>query len=1082
MDVSDADLADIISLDLSSQSIGLLRSGDFSGLTGLEQLYLASNRLGSLPEDIFSDLTGLVVLDLGFNFLTGLPDGIFSGLTALTGLYLDSNPFLQPLVVSLENVEGSGFRVVVPSGAPFELVVPVTVSNGMIVGGATTVTIPAGAVQSASVTVARTSGTTGDVTVDIGTLPGLPEGHRGYVLQTRAADLPLVVPEPAQITNICGRTPEVRDFIVVSLVNNFDREDDCANVLADDLARFRVVNLSGGQVASLQSGDFSGLTSVTTIRLDQSPLTTLPYGIFADLPALTSISIRDSSLGLPDGMFAGLHNELTTLNLFHLRDLRLLPVSLEQVGENGFKAVARSGAPFGMNVPVTVENGTIAGGATRVRIPVGAVESATLTVVRTPGTIGAVTADIGTLPGLPDGHEGYVLQKADDLPLEVLATNDNAPEFTSAESFAVNENQTTVGTVVATDADAEDVVRYAVTGGADRDRFQIDATTGVLSFQPAPDYEAPADADLDNEYRVTVTATSGTGDRERTAVQTITVTVHDLLGELCERTPQVRDAIVAALGATDCGTVGSEDLSNIAGTLRLDNKEIASLKWDDFHGLIGLTGIWLQFNQLESLPEGLFAGLPGLTTLRLFGNQLSTLPDGIFAGLTGLAYLAMTNNRVSPLPIVVSLEQVGDSGFKAVAPTGAPFTMNVPVMVENGTIAGGATRVRIPVGAVESATLTVVRTPGTIEGVTVDIGTLPGLPNNHGGYALQKAADLPLEVLPAIGVCEHTPQVRDAILAALGETDCASVFDAELATITGFLSLSGQGITSLQLGDFHGLTALTSLYLAENQLESLPEGIFADLTALAELRLRDNRLERLPEGIFAGLNELRTLHLSDNRLERLPEGILADLTALAELRLRDNQVGSLPEGIFAGLNELTLLDLANMQLSSLPESIFADLDALTSLYLSENQLESLPAGIFSGLKALRNLSLLDNRVKPLPIPVSLDKVGDSGLKAVVPTGAPFELVLPITVENGTLEGGATTVTISVGAVESAAVTVARTSGTSGAVTADIQNPAGAAPQPRGLHPAESRRPAAGGAAGGGQRRAGVHQCRVVLGE
>ena len=105
-----------------------------------------------------------------------------------------------------------------------------------------------------------------------------------------------------------------------------------------------------------------------------------------------------------------------------------------------------------------------------------------VTVVRTPGTLGAVTADIGTLPGLPAGHQGYALQKADDLPLEVLPTNNHAPVFTSAEFFAVDENETTVGMVVATDEDASDEVSYAITGGADMDQFQIDATTDVLSF------------------------------------------------------------------------------------------------------------------------------------------------------------------------------------------------------------------------------------------------------------------------------------------------------------------------------------------------------------------------------------------------------------------------------------------------------------------------------------------------------------------------------------------------------------------------------------------------------------------------
>ena len=114
---------------------------------------------------------------------------------------------------------------------------------------------------------------------------------------------------------------------------------------------------------------------------------------------------------------------------------------------------------------------------------------------------------------------------------DVTATEDDnnaAPTITSTATFNVAENGTTVGTVTATDADAGDSIGYAFTGGADQTLFSIDAGTGALTFQNAPNYEAPADADMDNAYLVEVTATSGTSARELTAVQAITVTVTDV--------------------------------------------------------------------------------------------------------------------------------------------------------------------------------------------------------------------------------------------------------------------------------------------------------------------------------------------------------------------------------------------------------------------------------------------------------------------------------------------------------------------------------------------------------------------------
>ena len=109
------------------------------------------------------------------------------------------------------------------------------------------------------------------------------------------------------------------------------------------------------------------------------------------------------------------------------------------------------------------------------------------------------------------------------------ATDANAaPAFTSDAAFEVAENRTAVGTVRAADSDAEDAVTgYAITAGADQALFEIDRTTGALTFRTAPNYEDAQDQGADNDYEVTVQASSGEGEREKTATQTITVTVTD---------------------------------------------------------------------------------------------------------------------------------------------------------------------------------------------------------------------------------------------------------------------------------------------------------------------------------------------------------------------------------------------------------------------------------------------------------------------------------------------------------------------------------------------------------------------------
>ena len=111
-----------------------------------------------------------------------------------------------------------------------------------------------------------------------------------------------------------------------------------------------------------------------------------------------------------------------------------------------------------------------------------------------------------------------------------------APSFTSSATASVAENSTAVLKVTATDADSQDSVTYAITGGADQSKFSIGSSTGVLTFNTPPDFENPTDAAstnpsnaaANNEYVLVVTATGGVGARAKTATQTIVVTVTDV--------------------------------------------------------------------------------------------------------------------------------------------------------------------------------------------------------------------------------------------------------------------------------------------------------------------------------------------------------------------------------------------------------------------------------------------------------------------------------------------------------------------------------------------------------------------------
>ena len=1086
------------------------------------------------------------------------------------GTVLDS----RTIIVSLTQVGAGQFKATATTSVPSDIVLPITIINGTIADGSTTVTIPAGSTESDVINVSRTPGTTFPVTVDIGNLPSPPAG---YALFKTPSRLPIQVLEGLSggITPVSERTPQVREAIVraagvnsanevteahlaairglgvnhpsgtplsstpirfqtgdfsgLTALTTFEMNGHAGIILPDDifddltslerlslynskfttipnavlgLTSLKSLNIGyhgitsipagafdqltqlntlildaaayGNTFTSLPDGVFDKLTSLTRLNLDQNKIASLPDGVFDQLTSLESLSMaRTHSLSslpagvfdqltsltflslqglkptsLPDGIFSELssltflylsHGRLTNLpegifsGLSSLTSLRLegnavdpmpLTVSLEKVGDDQFKAVAPAGAPFEIVVPVNVRNGSISGGANALTFLKGNVESASLTVTRTTGTTAAVTVNIGTLPELPTGvnsygsslHQGYTLVKSTDLPIVVISR----------------------------------------------------LTSGIFTIS--------------------------------------------------DRTPQVRDAIVAAVpGVNSANDVTEAHLAAIT-SLNLSNKSITTLKVGDFEGLTGLEELSLYNNQLTNLPEDIFDGLTALTTLRLYGNQLSslpedifdeltsltmlqlglnqfttlpgtifdgltkltdlrmignqftTLPEGIFEGLTGLTRLYLGSNAVNPLPLTVSLEKVGDNQFKAVAPTGAPFNIVLPLSIANGTTYSGATTITIPTGGLESEPLTVLRTSYSISSVTVNIGTLPTLPANHTGYALAKSNNLPL-TFTNLGpvftpIRDRTPQVRDQITLLVrakfqfqGVTSVNDVAAVHLSSIT-YLSLRDKSITSLKAGDFSGMSSLETLildnnsmtrlpadvfdglstlkklWLQSNGLTSLPAEVFDGLSALERLQLASNSLASLPEEVFNGLSNLATIDLSNNSLTNLPEDLFDGLSVLETLFLRNNSLASLPEDIFDGLSSLITLELSSNSLASLPGDIFDGVSSLTTLRLSSNALTSLPEGVFEGLSNLTSISMHSNSARLL-VTVSLERVGEGQFKAVASTGAPFDMVLPLTITNGSISSGATTVTLPAGSIESVSLTVTRTPSTTAAVTVDI---------------------------------------------
>ncbi len=144
---------------------------------------------------------------------------------------------------------------------------------------------------------------------------------------------------------------------------------------------------------------------------------------------------------------------------------------------------------------------------------------------------------------------------------KVSAANLNSPpSFDEGTTRTVSATEFASFSAVAnaSESDAVDrpisysIAQNAIDGGADHDAFDIDTSTGELTFKNA----ARADYETRPAYTVKVTAASGAGTRLKSAVQTITVAVNDVE---CAAADGTECSLVDGVPETeDIGSAGSD--------------------------------------------------------------------------------------------------------------------------------------------------------------------------------------------------------------------------------------------------------------------------------------------------------------------------------------------------------------------------------------------------------------------------------------------------------------------------------------------------------------------------------------------
>ncbi len=699
--VAQADLAAVLSLDLSRQGLAYLQAEDFAQLSNLERLDLSSNGLAFLPAGLFDGTPNLKALNLESNQLVSLPEAYFFELKQLESLALGGN-FLASMpngsFAGLENLHSLDLRFNQLTTVPADLFAGLSQLEHLDLSYNGLTRVPAGLLAGAPNVKALHLGDNALTYLPPGffaplkRLEELRLNNNGLTSWSgdayadwghlRVLDLSI-----NSLTSLSGQAfASMSQLTELHLGSNALLAPLPPDLFAG-LDRLQTLTLNEIHLTQLPPGLFAGLRSLQTLVLGANPLGALPAVLFAGLNNLQFLALDNLQLAvLPPELFAGLdrlqylrlsYNRLTFIppgllaDLTQLEHLDLMANSLTAApsslftGLSRFRTLERGGNPLAptraaLNLAVggigpdrlhltwtaPPERGrTLKGYAVRYRA-LGDREwtEHRHTDLATETVITGLTADT---------HYGVAVSAlyaaSPALETEILAATAD-PSFPAGPQL---ELKASTGLNVYDEPSYASEVKAWIDGhlfGADRFQilgkdadpptwWQIGFFDGNIGWVPGERVQAYGDL---RTVPVTWSPIS-TGLRPLPAAECEGGLLHG-------RTRIVVESLVSQVpGVEECRNVKAEHLAAVI-SLPLAHQGLTQLQPTDLMGLSALEDLDLGYNGLDSLPDGLLDELTQLKHLSLNNNRLSALPIDAFARLRRLEILDLGHNQLEAWP------------------------------------------------------------------------------------------------------------------------------------------------------------------------------------------------------------------------------------------------------------------------------------------------------------------------------------------------------------------------------------------------------------------------------------------------
>ncbi|MCY4415662.1 MAG: hypothetical protein OXE87_05055 [Chloroflexi bacterium] len=328
-------------------------------------------------------------------------------------------------------------------------------------------------------------------------------------------------------------------------------------------------------------------------------------------------------------------------------------------------------------------------------------------VTVTYGSADSATSDPITITWIPPNRAPMVDDQAERY--QGFTGTDNAPRGTLVSK---------VYDGIFSDPDGDELT-YTVSVPADRSElvdtvYVLESAQRVFIRLEAEDDWGAVEPQLPTPLVTTVTLTATDPDGLSASVTGEFQTnweQHEILA-VCDRTPQVRDALVALVGKA-CKDIGAADLIRVV-KLDLSNTGMSSLRPGDFSGMSSLRQVDMSSNNFTSwtdacaasygnsvqninltnnklggtgaqIESGCFTAtkFPNLVSLHLAATRINSLAGNPFDGLTKLEILDLSQNQITAVP-VAAFEDLSnlwylDLGRNALTSSGLPASATASV-------------------------------------------------------------------------------------------------------------------------------------------------------------------------------------------------------------------------------------------------------------------------------------------------------------------------------------------------------------------------------------------------------------------